>query len=92
MHHEPTLTEQADANAAIKASTLNESTELYNPYAGQPCAWQLGETIPEFLQRLPPVTTLRSESIPWIYVANPFRKAPGAIAANEEAPPGEDSR
>ncbi|PQE07933.1 dna polymerase ii large subunit protein [Rutstroemia sp. NJR-2017a WRK4] len=91
-HHEPTLTEQADANAAIKASTLKESTELHNPYAGQPCAWQLGETIPEFLQRLPPDTTLRSDSIPWIYVANPFRKARGAIAANEEAPPGEGSR
>ncbi|KAM3072073.1 hypothetical protein ACMFMF_007467 [Clarireedia jacksonii] len=91
-HHELTLTEQADINAAIKASAHKESTELYNPYAGDPCAWQLGETITDFLQRLPPVTTLRSDSIPWIYVANPFRKAPVAVAANEEAPPGEGSR
>ncbi|KAA8566215.1 hypothetical protein EYC84_008816 [Monilinia fructicola] len=35
-------------------------------------------------------TTQCSESIPWIYITNPFRKVPKGIAVNEEAPPGED--
>ena len=54
---------------------------LYNSYEGSPyqnCARQLGETVEEFLSRLPPATTRVSTEPwrPWVFIANPFRKAP----------------
>lgn len=82
-------------------STAMEKKEatLYNPYEGQRrSARQLGETVEEFLQRLPPATTQVSPLTPWIFIANPYRKAPtrsgeedvqGGIT--DEGPPEEDS-
>lgn len=90
--HRPSLTEKADASVAKSLASPPPKVPLYNPYAGQGCAWQLDETVEAFLQRLPPRTTQQSESIPWIFITNPFRKAPKGVAANEEAPPGEDSK
>ncbi|KAF7943129.1 hypothetical protein EAE96_011071 [Botrytis aclada] len=87
----PTLTERADANVAQALANPQSKATLYNPYAGQVCAWQLDESIEDFLRRLPPRTTEITQSTPWIFVTNPFRKAPKGIAVNDEAPPGENS-
>lgn len=48
------------------------SSELavFNPGQGSHDAWQLGETVDEFIQRLPPLTTQSCIS-PWIWVHNP---------------------
>ncbi|TGO20274.1 hypothetical protein BPAE_0316g00050 [Botrytis paeoniae] len=89
--YQPTLTEKADANVAQALANPESKATLYNPYAGQACAWQLDESIDDFLRRLPPRTTEVTPSTPWIFVTNPFRKAPKGIAVNDEAPPGEHS-
>jgi len=47
------------------------SANLYNPYEGKAYARQLKETIEEFLQRLPPLTTPATDNGPWIRIANP---------------------
>lgn len=82
----------------MSASMERVTATLYNPYEGSNCGRQLGETVEEFLTRLPPATTRVSPTTPWIYIANPFRKAPtrkrdknaeGDLA--EEGPPSEDS-
>ncbi|KAG6031234.1 hypothetical protein E4U40_007327 [Claviceps sp. LM458 group G5] len=49
-----------------------ETAKFHNPYAGVAYAWQLTETLSEFLSRLPPATTDQSEDVPWIFICNPF--------------------
>lgn len=73
-HHLPSLTEVAHRN--ISGQQVKPETELFNPYEGVPNARQLTETVEEFLQRLPPATTKASSSLPWIFISNPYRKAP----------------
>jgi len=88
----PSLTETANTNVA-NAVDVKPAT-LYNPYEGQrSSSRQLDETVDEFLQRLPPATTSMSQGIPWIYVANPFRKAkrPENDGEFAEAPPDDES-
>lgn len=46
--------------------------ELFNPLQGRPDAWQLGESVDEFVRRLPPVTT-SVFTCPWIWAENPHR-------------------
>lgn len=86
----------------LKETKPAEATTLYNPYEGQLCGRQLGETVEAFLQRLPPSTTLGTmdagaASIPWIFIANPFRKPPKAHSEYKqyelanEGPPDENS-
>ncbi|KAF1919379.1 hypothetical protein BDU57DRAFT_585560 [Ampelomyces quisqualis] len=43
---------------------------LFNPGQGSPDAWQLGESVDEFMKRLPPLTT-PVFTCPWIWVHNP---------------------
>ncbi|KAE8448245.1 hypothetical protein EG329_009676 [Mollisiaceae sp. DMI_Dod_QoI] len=93
-HRIPTLMEVAKAN--IEADTAPKSVKLYNPYEGQLDARQLSESVEEFLTRLPPATTQSSGDIPWIYIANPYRKAPEKADHDDysvtgEGPPEEDS-
>jgi hypothetical protein len=45
-------------------------SDLHNVYQGKPDAWQLGESVGDFLRRLPPLSTPKS-FCPWIWVANP---------------------
>ncbi|PQK10674.1 hypothetical protein BB8028_0002g09930 [Beauveria bassiana] len=45
---------------------------LHNPYAGVPFAWQLTETVDNFLARLPPAMTAQMPETPWIYICNPY--------------------
>lgn len=47
------------------------SAPLYNMYESYPSGRKMSETVSEFLTRLPPRSTLSSESAPWIYIANP---------------------
>lgn len=47
------------------------SSDLHNIYQGRPDSWQLGESVADFLRRLPPLATPESFS-PWIWVANPY--------------------
>lgn len=76
------------------------ASKLHNPYAGVPYAWQLTETIDDFLSRLPPATTEASEEVPWIFVCNPYisRKARphaqsrGSRGNEDEAPEEEGTQ
>jgi hypothetical protein len=53
-------------------SQADETPSLHNPYEGCPYAWQLTETVDEFLARLPPATTDCDAETPWIYICNPY--------------------
>jgi hypothetical protein len=95
-HRIPSLTELANAN--ITAGVVKEIAVLFNPYEGEFCGRQLNETVEEFLERLPPATTPVSGRIPWIYIANPYRKARKFPKVgnsrgdlNAEGPPADDS-
>jgi Domain of unknown function (DUF1917) len=47
--------------------------EPFNPYADSPSAYQLNETIEDFIDRLrPSETTLAATGHPWIWIANPL--------------------
>jgi hypothetical protein len=84
----------AMAEANLKTTVKKKEATLYNPYEGQFCGRQLNETVEEFLQRLPPQTTPVSDLVPWIFIANPYRKAPNAEDGQEikgEGPPEEES-
>ncbi|KUJ14853.1 DUF1917-domain-containing protein [Mollisia scopiformis] len=90
----PTLMEIAEKN--MKTDIVKESVKLYNPYEGRGEARQLSETVDDFLARLPPATTPFSSTIPWIFIANPYRKAPQRkdhddYSRTGEGPPDERS-
>lgn len=57
-------------------SAVTPPKPLYNRHEGDPSGRQLSETIPEFLARLPPSTTLMSDMGPWLWVADPCCEAP----------------
>ncbi|QPG93825.1 hypothetical protein C2857_002900 [Epichloe festucae Fl1] len=61
-----------------------ETAKFHNPYAGVEYAWQLTETLNDFLSRLPPATTKQTEKVPWIFICNPF-------VAREEKRTAEDA-
>jgi hypothetical protein len=46
--------------------------ELFNFRQGQSDAWQLGESVDDFIKRLPPFTTSMF-TCPWIWAENPYR-------------------
>ncbi|KAI0198652.1 hypothetical protein F4808DRAFT_462590 [Astrocystis sublimbata] len=80
----------------------NSNSQLHNPYAGEPYAWQLTETVDAFLKRLPPATTGQQNDSPsesWIWICNPYikRKARGAAqnqlirGGQDEVPEDEDA-
>jgi len=58
-------------NRRVKKEPL-DSTKLHNPYAGVPYAWQLTETVDDFLARLPPGTIEQDDRLPWIFICNPY--------------------
>jgi hypothetical protein len=83
------------ANSSMAAASFKEKAILYNPYEGVPCARQLDESVEYFLERLPPRTT-PDLHFPWIYIANPYRKAAwkdesSQVEFNGEGPADEDS-
>ncbi|KAM0427195.1 hypothetical protein ACHAPT_007622 [Fusarium lateritium] len=93
--------QQENPGRAVPRSTIvGDTSHLHNPYAGVPYAWQLTETVDEFLTRLPPKTTEISEETPWIFICNPYiPRVEKAMAQNQlsrgnedEAPEEEGSR
>ena len=63
----------------------------FNAYEGVEYAWQLSETLGEFLTRLPPATTPQSPTLPWIYICNPFvPRLPKLQAQSQSMPLNED--
>lgn len=95
------LTEMADTE--MIDIDFQSAAKLYNPYEGHRSGRQLGETVEEFLQRLPPSTTPSvltagpEHGVPWIYIANPFLKSPAIPSQYKqyelanEGPPDENS-
>ncbi|KAI2627518.1 DUF1917-domain-containing protein [Hypoxylon sp. NC1633] len=79
------LKRQARRQAAM------DTSHLHNPYAGVEYAWQLTETIEDFLERVPPATTNGTSENPWIWICNPYinRKKKGE-ASNQMIHGGED--
>jgi hypothetical protein len=65
-----TLADKASANLAKQR--VSDMAKLYNPLQGQLCGRQLEESLDEFLDRLPPRTSVVSAELPWIRVANPY--------------------
>ncbi|KAH6653734.1 hypothetical protein BKA67DRAFT_562947 [Truncatella angustata] len=47
-------------------------TRFHNPYAGVSGAWQLTETVEDFLVRLPPATSDEAKVGSWIFICNPY--------------------
>ncbi|KAI0015852.1 hypothetical protein F4780DRAFT_773280 [Xylariomycetidae sp. FL0641] len=79
--------------------SLDHMAGLHNPYASKQYAWKLSETIDDFLDRVPPATTVETPGEPWIWVANPYiqRKSKDEArnqlirGGEDEAPEAEDS-
>jgi len=82
----------------MSAPVVQHHETLYNPYQGMSNARQLDETVDAFLGRLPASTTQVSWHTPWIFIANPYRKAPvrnfmgpSDTKFDDEGPPAEIS-
>ena len=88
----PSLIELARENMAAQKPEGTPVT-LYNPYEGDLYAKQLGESVDDFVQRLPPATTPATEVNPWIFLANPYRKVSknkySEAKLADEAPPND---
>jgi hypothetical protein len=98
----PTLEEIAQRNTPQPRKEMAQP-KLYNAYKGLPCARQLDETVEQFLRRLPPASTEKSDVVPWIRIANPYtppltrdemlkEKPSGAGESMFEAPLDQDSQ
>ncbi|KAK0669755.1 hypothetical protein QBC41DRAFT_319192 [Cercophora samala] len=73
--------QEARTKLIISRITASESTShsppaagrLHNAYSEIPhAAYQLTESIPQFLARLPPATTNYRPGLEWIFIANPY--------------------
>lgn len=53
-----------------RAST--STGRLHNAYEGEPGAYQVTESVDEFLSRLPPSSTRRTSGLDWIRIWNPY--------------------
>ncbi|KAF2661741.1 DUF1917-domain-containing protein, partial [Lophiostoma macrostomum CBS 122681] len=76
-------------NVYLAKSRNMPPPDLHNIYAGQFDAYQLHESIDDFIKRLPPLTTT-IELCPWIWAANPHprgRDRSGRAKVQEELIP-----
>lgn len=71
MHGKLVNTIAAKARARLPTRSI-PPVKLHNPYEGKADSWQLGESITDFTNRLPPVTSRIGDVGPWIRVANPY--------------------
>ncbi|KAI2469154.1 DUF1917-domain-containing protein [Annulohypoxylon bovei var. microspora] len=77
--------------AQKKEIKVEDVSHLHNPFAGLEHAWQLTETIEEFLERVPPATTDETPKNPWIWVCNPYiSRKMKSEASNQKIRGGED--
>ncbi len=63
--------------------TPSPAGRLHNVFEGVPGAWQLSETVDDFLIRLSPATTDWQLDIDWIRIANPFIPGEGKQGLEE---------
>ncbi|KAI0409386.1 hypothetical protein F4802DRAFT_246655 [Xylaria palmicola] len=69
----------------------SSTSRFHNPRAGDTHAWQLTETIDEFLRRIPPATTDVTPGHSWIWICNPYIKRKSMHEAeNQHVRGGED--
>ena len=61
----------AATNLATRTPVPNNKP-LFNPYEGNSSGRQLSESVPDFLSRLPPLTTPADKVGSWIWIANPY--------------------
>jgi hypothetical protein len=75
----------------MPSNTLKgDISSLHNPYEGVPYAWQVTETIDQFLERLPPGTTT-SDQVPWIFICNPYIPRIGKRQSDQDQVKGRDN-
>ncbi|KAL5398020.1 hypothetical protein PMIN04_003173 [Paraphaeosphaeria minitans] len=67
---------KTDLNAVVSKQRKMPSLALSNPGEGQSGCWQLGETVEDFVKRLPPVST-SAYDYEWIWVHNPYPQVQG---------------
>lgn len=65
-----------DLNAVVFKHRTVLPPALSNPGEGQSGCWQLGETVEDFVRRLPPVST-SAYDVDWIWVHNPYPQPQG---------------
>lgn len=76
---------------AIRQKNVNvDMAHLHNPYAGVHYAWQLTESLEDFLVRLPPRTTPQTEHTPWIFICNPYIVRVNKSQATNQASKGNE--
>jgi len=68
---------------SVTAGDAIRHSNLYNPYEGVRSAWQLTETVDEFLERVPPLFH-RLENVPWIWIANPHTPKKSKVVEEED--------
>jgi hypothetical protein len=74
-----------------RKNIIADTSHLHNPYVGVHYAWQLTETVDEFLTRIPPKTTDITEDTPWIYICNPYiPRVEKSLAQNQLSKGNED--
>ncbi|CAF3466267.1 hypothetical protein SNK03_012470 [Fusarium graminearum] len=86
------LQQQQSPGRPIPRKHIHADTpHLHNPYAGVHYAWQLTETVDEFLTRMPPRTTDITEDTPWIFICNPYiARVEKSLAQNQRSKGNED--
>lgn len=83
--------QQSPGRPLPRKNIISDTSHLHNPYAGVHYAWQLTETVDEFLTRLPPKTTDITEVTPWIYICNPYiPRVEKSLAQNQLSKGNED--
>ncbi|KAL6914277.1 hypothetical protein ACHAP8_010761 [Fusarium lateritium] len=83
--------QQSPGRPIPRKSIHADTSHLHNPYAGVHYAWQLTETVDEFLTRMPPKTTDITEDTPWIYICNPYiSRVEKSLAQNQHSKGNED--
>ncbi|GKU05408.1 hypothetical protein FLAG1_08117 [Fusarium langsethiae] len=83
--------QQSPGRPLPRKNIVADTSHLHNPYAGVHYAWQLTETVDEFLTRLPPKTTDITEDTPWIYICNPYiARVEKSLAQNQHSKGNED--
>ncbi|KAM0230932.1 hypothetical protein ACHAP5_011229 [Fusarium lateritium] len=83
--------QQSPGRPLPRKNIVADTSHLHNPYAGVHYAWQLTETVDEFLTRLPPKTTDITEDTPWIFICNPYiPRVEKSMAQNQLSKGNED--
>ena len=69
-------------------STLSLEQRLHNPFAGVLYAWQLEESVDDFVRRITPSKTTANERTPCIYICNPHIRRGERTQSESQLIPG----